>query len=58
MTIAVSKETFNERLKFWTLKNDFNLLSFEYDFKIPLSSGSEQNLLFEDSAKQVDYFPR
>ena len=48
--IALSEETFNEKLKFWTLKNDFNLLSFEFDFKIPLQD-NEKNLLLENTAK-------
>ena len=57
MGIVLSKETFNEKLKFWTMKNDFNLLSFEFDFKIPLGD-NEKNLLLENTARQVDYFPR
>ena len=58
LSLASTKETFNERLKFWTLKNDFNLLSFEFDFKIPIQHDKEQNLLIDETGRQVDYFPR
>ena len=42
------KEAFNEKLKFWTLKNDYNLVSFEYEFRIPIEN-QEKNLLIEST---------
>ena len=44
------EEAFNEKLKFWTLKNDYNLVSFEYEFRIP-SQQDEKNLFEEGSGK-------